>query len=376
MSSLLSQHTLQPQVRDLLQSMLAAGRVSHAYLFVGPAGSGKVDLAYAFAQGIACSDAGCGSCIDCKKVELRNHPDIHLVAPEGAGGYLIEQIRAVVSDAVLAPIQAKKKVYILTDVDRFGVSAANAFLKTLEEPSDSVVLILLTTRVESVLPTILSRCQVVQFRSVPEADAVAEVLCRVEATPQMARIAVNTCHGALDLACDFCRMDDLRDVRTEALAVLKKLSRMDDWQVLKAAEALCAGGENLLEELKERQDEEALVASDFLTKGALKQLEQKHKRQQTAKSRQLFHLRCSFIESWLRDVLLIKAGKSDLLVNEDAREALLAAAESVTETAVLCACDAVTRARRAIDYNVSLQLCLETLLLDIREDLYGPHYTC
>lgn len=373
MPAMLEQITLQPQVRDLLLSTVAAGRATHAYLFSGPQGSGKLDVACAFAQALVCEDQGCGHCIDCKKALLRNHPDIRVVHPAGAQGYLIEQIREVVSDATRAPIQAKHKVFILEDVEQLGTSAANAFLKTLEEPSSRVTLILLTSRQESVLSTILSRCQVVAFRSVPEADLVAELVRRVGCQPSLARVAVNVSGGSLDLAETFCRSEELIDLRKSILKTLENLEASDDWMLLKAASALSAGGESILDDLKAQQAEELEVAGDFLGRGALKQMEAGHKRALTAMTRQLFRLRCSVVESWLRDVLLVKAGCNQLLINDDARQAILACAQSVSETGLLCACDAVTRCKSAMDYNVQLQICLDALLLEVREDLYGPH---
>ena len=156
----------QPRVREFFRATIASGRVSHAYLLTGPAGSNKTSAAYAFAQAILCEKNGCGECDDCARVLRRRHPDAHYYAPEGAQGYLVEQVREIVSDVSLAPIRAKSKVYILDRVDLLGTQAANAFLKTLEEPVPGVVFILLGRTREGVLPTIVSRCQVVSFRHI------------------------------------------------------------------------------------------------------------------------------------------------------------------------------------------------------------------
>ena len=120
----------QPRVREFFRATIASGRVSHAYLLTGPAGSNKTSAAYAFAQAILCEKNGCGECDDCARVLRRRHPDVHYYAPEGAQGYLVEQVREIVSDVSLAPIRAKSKVYILDRVDLLGTQAANAFLKS------------------------------------------------------------------------------------------------------------------------------------------------------------------------------------------------------------------------------------------------------
>ena len=119
----------QAQVRDYLRTTLRTGRLSHAYLFTGPPGSNKTSAAYAFAQALICPDQGCMTCDHCRRAARRNHPDIHFIEPEGAHGYLVDQIREVVADAHLAPIQATRKIYIIDRVDLLGTQAANAFLK-------------------------------------------------------------------------------------------------------------------------------------------------------------------------------------------------------------------------------------------------------
>lgn len=132
----------QPRVRDFLRASVRGGHVSQAYLFCGPAGSNKTAAAYALAQAYLCPKGAkgprgglCGACDACSRIARRKHPDVRFYAPEGAGGYLVEQIREIVSDVSYAPIQAKSKVYILDRVDMLGTAAANAFLKTLpEEP--------------------------------------------------------------------------------------------------------------------------------------------------------------------------------------------------------------------------------------------------
>ncbi len=375
MPAMLEHLTVQPKVRDLLISMVQANRTTHAYLFSGPKGARKRDIACAFAQALVCANKGCGHCIDCKKAELHTHPDIQLIAPKGAQGYLIDQIRNVVLDATRAPVQGQRKVFILENVEQLGTAAANAFLKTLEEPSSRVVIILLTSHADGVLPTILSRCQVVSFPAIPEADVVAELMQASNCTAQLARLAINVCAGSLDMAQAFCVSDDLQQLYHGIVQVMAELKDCNDWDLLKHAAQLSVGGESLIEELQAQQEEELEQASDFLSAPARKQLEEEHKRAVSAKKRQLFHLRCSMIEVWLRDMLLLLTGCANGIVNTNAAQELKQAIEGTREANVLCACAAVVRCKAAMDYNVSLQLCLETLLLDIREDLYGLYNT-
>ena len=105
----------QPQVREFLRATVASGRVSHAYLFCGPAGSNKTLAALAFAQGILCPKGpkgprggNCGACDTCGRIMRKKHPDVRMFEPEGAAGYLVEQVRGIVADTALAPIQADR----------------------------------------------------------------------------------------------------------------------------------------------------------------------------------------------------------------------------------------------------------------------------
>ncbi|MEI3230044.1 MAG: hypothetical protein V8S24_01595 [Gordonibacter pamelaeae] len=125
----------------------------------GPAGSNKTMAAYALAQALLCPKGPhgprggkCGACDICRRVMRKKHPDVRYFAPEGAGGYLVDQIRDIAADTALAPIQADRKIYILDRVDLLGVQAANAFLKTLEEPPSDVVLILWAARARACCP--------------------------------------------------------------------------------------------------------------------------------------------------------------------------------------------------------------------------------
>ena len=99
----------QPRVREFLRASVATEHVTHAYLFTGPAGSNKTQSAYALAAALLCEEGGCGTCSSCERIARRKHPDVRYYAPEGAGGYLVDQVREIVADTALAPIQADRK---------------------------------------------------------------------------------------------------------------------------------------------------------------------------------------------------------------------------------------------------------------------------
>ena len=204
----------QPKVREFLRASVVSERVTQAYLFVGPAGSNKTQAAYALAQALMCPKGprgprggSCGACDRCGRILRRKHPDVRYFAPAGANGYLVEQVREIVADTALSPIQADKKIYILDRGDQRGASAANAVLKTLEEPADDVVMILLGRTRESVLPTIVSRCQVVPFRHIPASEA-AGIVAQNTGAQKTERIRRGI-RSAVGVSVGFCLVSSL-----------------------------------------------------------------------------------------------------------------------------------------------------------------------
>ena len=144
-----------------------------------PAGVGKETVARYFAQLIFCQHAAqpptvCGTCLACRKVDSGNHPDLQFIRPEGSL-LKIGQIRALQRQVIYEPLEASRKIYILTDVDRMNPEAENCLLKTLEEPPAASVLILVTSNIQALLPTTRSRCQILQFHPMPTHE-LAEIL--------------------------------------------------------------------------------------------------------------------------------------------------------------------------------------------------------
>lgn len=361
----------QPRVREFFRASIASGRVSHAYLFTGPAGSNKTAAAYAFAQALLCKNNGCRTCDDCKRIERRKHPDVHFYAPEGAQGYLIEQIREIISSVSLAPIRAQGKVYILDRVDLLGVKAANAFLKTLEEPVPGVTFILLGRTREGVLPTIVSRCQVVPFRHIPALEAAGILSQKTGVTPQQARIAIEACNGSITRAITFAKSAERSEFRARIMEVLANLPLADARDVLEYAAELIERAKAPLDNVRTQQSEELAESADFLTKAALKQVELRHKRTLTMATKESLNQMTSIIRSWLRDVLMIASGTPELVINVDQRQALEIAAQKVIPAGIMSALREAYKTDEALSYNVSPETCLDALLFSIREVLHG-----
>lgn len=366
----------QPRVREFFRKTVASGRISHAYLFTGPAGSNKTSAAYAFAQAALCEQHGCRTCDDCKRIERRKHPDVRYFAPEGASGYLVEQIRDIVADVALAPIRAKGKVYILDRVDLLGTQAANAFLKTLEEPVPGVMFILLGRTREGVLPTIVSRCQVVPFRHIPAAEAAGILSQNTGVSPTQARIAIEACNGSITQAIQFAKSNERSEFRARVMEVLSRLALADERDVLEYAAELIERAKAPLDNVRTEQSEELAESADFLTSAALRQIEARHKRALTMATRTSLAQMTAIIRSWLRDVLMVASNTPDLMVNVDQRAAIEAAAAVATPAGLMGALREAYRTDEAVRYNVSPETCLNALLFSIREvlnDKGSPH---
>lgn len=361
----------QPQVREFLRSSIAHGRASHAYLFTGPAGSNKTTAAYAFAQALLCEKGGCGSCDDCVRVKRRSHPDVHFYAPEGAHGYLVDQIREIVSDASLAPIRARHKVYILDRVDQLGTQAANAFLKTLEEPEGPITFILLGRTREGVLPTLVSRCQVVPFRFIPATEAAGILSQNTGVSSEKARIAIEACGGSLTQAIGFARSTERLEFRTRILEVLRLLPRADERDVLEYAQDLIERAKAPLDEVKTAQAEELADSSEFLAASALRQIEARHKRALSAATVRSLGQLTSIVRSWLRDVLMVVSGAPERVVNVDDIDTIRAVAAHATPASLVAALRQAEKTDEAIRYNVSPETCMDVLLFTIRKAIYG-----
>lgn len=372
----------QPHVRDFLRASILQDRVSHAYLFTGPAGSNKTIAACTFAQAILCATGGqsygeacCKTCDICDKVKRKKHPDVRLFAPEGASGYLVEQIRSITSDATLAPIRANKKIYILDRVDLLGVQAANAFLKTLEEPPEDVVLILLARTAESVLPTIVSRCQVVPFRTIPDQEAAQLVVQNTGASLEQARFALAAANSSLEGAAAFLQSNERMAFRSRVFEMLGQLYHADDWDIIGYARELVSLTQAPLDVVRAEQEQELAQNKDFLEKSALRQLEARHKRQLSAATMTYLHQLVALARSWLRDVLVICVQGESLVVNTDVLTTLQTVARDTNEARVTAALEVTSTIDAALTYNVSPETCVDALLFAIRDILYGQTET-
>jgi DNA polymerase-3 subunit delta' len=363
----------QDRASALLRAASDGDALSHAYLFLGVAGVGKKTAAKAFACALVCEDGGCGACRACSRVRRGLHPDVRLIEPLGAATYLVEQVREVIHDIDLRPVEASLKVYVFDRADTFNPEAANALLKSLEEPPDDVVLVLLADSVDAVLPTIVSRCQVVRFERIPETLALDVLVERSGLDRGMAKAALAASGGVLSRALELASSRTRLAARDRIVGALKDLPVMDGHDVLETAKSLMEAVRAPLGELEDDQTAELEERRALLgTRASMKPLEERHKRELTAKEREGLLEILNVTESWLRDCLALSVGAGGVVANVDQMDAMEEVAQVLSPDAAVRGLDATCEARKRISYNVNPQLALEAMLFEIREVLRCP----
>lgn len=269
----------QDEAIDLLSHSVDAS--VHAYLFLGPAGSGKRHTARAFAAALLCRNGQCGTCRDCTLALHGEHPDVTEVERVGAA-ISVDQANEIIRTASLAPIEGDRKVLILDEFHLLQSASAARLLKTIEEPPRGTVFCVLADQLVPDLITIASRCVRVPFRAVPD-DEVAAALVREGIEPQVAAEAAGMAVGNLDRA-RLLATDSALFERRAAFAAVAHSVDGTGTKVVKLVESLLGLIEQAAEPLKERHAQEVaeldIRAKQLGERGSgRKSLEERHKRE-------------------------------------------------------------------------------------------------
>ncbi len=313
---------------QLLKEHVAQNRVRHAYLITGPRGTGRRTLGIRLAKALNCLNppaAGefCGSCSACLHLERMEHPDLSIVQAEpGSGTLKVDQVRELQRSLSLAPYQARYRVALLLHFEDANPNAANALLKTLEEPSPQVILILTAESAESLLPTIVSRCEVLRLGPLPVAVVCDALQTRWGIPAEEARLLAHLSEGRPGYALALHQEPERLEFRRSTLGDLERLLKSSRVERFAYADTLA----------KDRE-----------------------------KIRQALPIWLSF---W-RDIFLRTAGVETPITNLDQEDQIDNLAAQVDFSSARRAVTAIQRTLDLFDRNVNHRLAVEVLLLDL-----------
>ncbi|MFJ2650307.1 DNA polymerase III subunit delta' [Streptomyces sp. NPDC087420] len=360
-----------------------ASRMTHAWLFTGPPGSGRSTAARAFAAALQCTspdralggEPGCGFCDGCHTSLIGTHADVDVIRTDllSIG---VKETRELVRRSQLSPAGGRWQVNVLEDADRLTEGAGNVLLKAVEEPAQRTVWLLCAPSLEDVLPTIRSRCRHLVLRT-PSVEAVADVLIRRDGIdPEAAHAAARATQGHIGRA---RRLATDERARARRATVLKMPLRVDDiGGCLRAAQELIdAATEDAKQvaedvDVKETEDMKAALGASAGgrmprgTAGVMKELADRQKRRSTRTQRDSLDLALTELTGFYRDVLALQLGSRVQLANVDVRDALDRVARASTPERTLRRIESISACRQALDRNVAPLLAVEAMAVSLR----------
>ena len=320
----------QDMIKEHLMNALKTGNIPHAYIINGERYSGKEFIAKIFAMAIQCEKGDidpCNECHACKQALSGNQPDIIHLTHEKPNVITVDDIREQInSDIVIKPYACDRKIYIINEAEKMNVQAQNALLKTLEEPPEYAVIIILTTNVDALLPTILSRCVVLNMKPVDDEKVKEFLMEYVQVPDYKAEVCAAFARGNLGKAKILASSEEFDKIKTEAIALLKHIDEMNVNEISIAIKQM---------------NEYKLEINDYL----------------------------DILAIWYRDALMFKAtADANNLIFRDEIKFIKQTASRSTYEGLEIILKALDKAKARLSANVSFDLTMELLLLTIKEN--------
>ena len=317
----------QPEAVEQLLGSIGQGKdVHHAWLFTGPPGSGRSQLALAFAASMLCADSGCGTCNSCQMIQSRNHPDVQVLNTERVL-ISIDEVTEFIEKSIQMPAIGKYRIMVIEDADRMSERTSNLLLKSLEEPPKGTIWMICAPSEADLLPTIRSRVRRVQLK-VPTVEAVAQLLVEKYGIGlQLAQQSAAQAQSHVGMARRLASNAGARDRRSQALKAV--LSITDIPSAMAVSDTLAKLAESDGAQLTAEQDEAERKAL-FLAMGVseesklnpssraqLRRLEESQKRRATRSKRDGLDRILIDLMGLYRDVLTVQLGAGEPLINVD-----------------------------------------------------------
>ncbi|WP_317889885.1 DNA polymerase III subunit delta' [Sutcliffiella deserti] len=318
----------QPTVSRIIKNSLERNRIAHAYLLDGMKGTGKKDVSLLFAKSLLCKERNgvdpCQICSNCKRIDSRNHPDVHILEPDG-NSIKKQQIQYLQEEFKKTGLESKRKIYIIEHADKMTANAANSLLKFLEEPNQETFAFLLTENVNQMLNTIISRCQPLSFSALTSERLVDKLVAEGFSLP----IARTTSYltNSLEEAVELCR---------------------DDWFALARNLVI-----KLYEALFGRQQQALLFIQE--------------KWMPHFQERKQLEIGLDLLLFLYKDMLYVQLDKQDELVFVDAREQIEKFALQTTQQRVTEHLSYILQSKSRLASNVNPHLLMEQLSLNLQE---------
>lgn len=363
--------------RSSLARQVSGTETAHAWLLLGPSGSGKRSAAKAMAAALNCEEepgSGCGRCHTCARIGRGRHPDVHHIVPEGPIIPVDVVREVVIPEAARSPFEGRRKVFVIEEAERMHPYAQNALLKTLEEPQEDTVFILISDREEELLDTIRSRCRIVRLEPVEESQIV-ELLRGEGASEETARLASRLADGDVELA---------RSLALDEAAIARRwLWRGIPGRLHSARDAFDAAAEILAEARdavkarEQTQKDEITELADAMGEGrgsaaARNALAKRHKRELRRLEEEVLGEALRSLASFYRDVLAARSGASEAIANIDMAEDIKSwAAADLPSAALVTAIERCIQARAHLLLNANPALTIEAVLVELAS-IVGP----